>query len=245
MLEIGEQWTFSMVFPWFLRLRLSSTQLFSSTEGAPAEMITWWIAFSTAKGSFMEGNSSARNGMGPDSAGFGRMGCWTTSHDLTSFTSYPSGVLTECCWWVHSFSVKPESPWQLWRASSVRSRAGSTSEAAAVICSDVSWLTWLTCHFGQTVNWKIYACELIPNFQKKALFLGSWVLTSAWVGCMLPPCSFPWRGCSKWSQQNREIHRDLPHTVPHILMSKVFKSTKPRILEKSLGCFQIFQISSW
>ena len=58
---------------------------------------------------------------------------------------------------------------------------------------------------------------------------------------MLPPCSFPWRGCSKWSQQNREIHRDLPHTVPHILMSKVFKSTKPRILEKSLGCWiQIF-----
>lgn len=141
------------------------------------------------------------DGMGLDSAGFGRMGCakrpHMTSHDLT----WPSlRIRVECWlsaagWWVHSFSVKPESPWQLWRASSVRSRAGSTSEAAALICSDVSWLTCHFGHFGQTVNWKIWlrVDQLLPQFWEKgslSWLLGAYVRSGLHVTSMQLPLAW-------------------------------------------------------
>ena len=215
MLEIGKQWTIE-VFHGFPMISSSTTvnctQLNFHQPGRGSCRDDHLVNCIQHRQGVLHGRQLL--GSRWDGAGFGRMGCWTTSHDLTSFTSYPSGVLTECCWWVHSFSVKPESPWKLWRASSVRSRAGSTSEAAAVICSDVSWLTCHFGHFGQTVNRFFFSLRVDPQFclpgEKGSLswLLGAYVRSGLHVTSMQLPLA--WQ-C--WSQQNREIHRDLPHTL--------------------------------
>ena len=217
MLEIGKQWTFSMVFPWFLRLRLwIAPRYFHQPKGLLQRWSLGELHSAPPRGPSWKATPRLAMGWGqirPDSGGWGvERPHMTSLHSLR--IRVVSGVLAECCWWVHSFSVKPESPWKLWRASSVRSRAGSTSEAAAVICSDVSWLTCHFGHFGQTVNWFFFSLRVDPQFclpgEKGSLswLLGAYVRSGLHVTSMQLPLA--WQ-C--WSQQNREIHRDLPHTL--------------------------------